>query len=135
MPYTTLLFDVRDRVATVTVNRPDKLNALNDATIAELGAAFGEVAARDDIGGVIITGAGTRAFVAGADIAELATQGAVRRPRARAAGADGLLADRAVGEAGDRGGERLRAGRRLRARARVPHPHRLREREVRARPR
>jgi enoyl-CoA hydratase len=84
MPYNTLSFDVRDRVATVTVNRPDKLNALNDATIAELGAAFGEVASRDDIAGVIVTGAGTRAFVAGADIAELATQGAFDgRARAR----------------------------------------------------
>jgi enoyl-CoA hydratase len=84
MPYTALNLDVRDRVATVTVNRPDKLNALNDATIAELGAAFGEVAARDDIGGVILTGAGARAFVAGADIAELATQGAFDgRARAR----------------------------------------------------
>jgi enoyl-CoA hydratase len=84
MPYNTLSFDVRDRVATVTVNRPDKLNALNDATIAELGAAFGEVASRDDVAGVIVTGAGTRAFVAGADIAELATQGAFDgRARAR----------------------------------------------------
>jgi enoyl-CoA hydratase len=84
MPYSTLSFDVHDRVATVTVNRPDKLNALNDATIAELGAAFGEVASRDDIAGVIVTGAGTRAFVAGADIAELATQGAFDgRARAR----------------------------------------------------
>ncbi len=74
MPYSTLAFNVRDRVATVTVNRPDKLNALNDATIAELDGAIGEVLSREDIGGAIVTGAGTRAFVAGADIAELATQ-------------------------------------------------------------
>ena len=85
MPYATLGFDVRDRVATVTVNRPDKLNALNDATIADLDAAIGEVIARDDVGGAIVTGAGAKAFVAGADIAELATQGPLDgRARARA---------------------------------------------------
>ncbi len=75
MSYSALRFDVRDRVATITVNRPDKMNALNDATIAELDRAIGEVIARAEIGGAIVTGAGTRAFVAGADIAELATQG------------------------------------------------------------
>jgi enoyl-CoA hydratase len=75
MSFTTLAFDVRDRVATITVNRPDKLNALNDETIAELGEAFELVERRDDIGGVILTGAGAKAFVAGADIAELGQQG------------------------------------------------------------
>jgi enoyl-CoA hydratase len=74
MPYTNLRLDIRERVATITIDRPDKLNALNDATIAELDQAIGEVVARADIGGAIVTGAGTRAFVAGADIAELATQ-------------------------------------------------------------
>jgi len=75
MEFRTLGFAVQDRIATITINRPDKLNALNDATVAELDAAIGSVLARDDIGGAILTGAGTRAFVAGADIAELATQG------------------------------------------------------------
>jgi enoyl-CoA hydratase len=84
MPYTTLAFDVRDRVAIITVNRPEKLNALNDETIAELGEAIDVVGRRDDIGGAILTGAGAKAFVAGADIAELATQGALDgRARAR----------------------------------------------------
>ena len=83
MPYTLLALDVRDRVATLTVNRPDKLNALNDATIGELGEAIDEVRSRDDIGGLILTGAG-RAFVAGADISELAEQGPVAgKARAR----------------------------------------------------
>jgi enoyl-CoA hydratase len=77
MPYTNLAFDVRDRVATITINRPDKLNALDDATIAELGAAIDEVVSRKDIGGAIVTGAGPKAFVAGADISELATQGSL----------------------------------------------------------
>ncbi|HJR64406.1 MAG TPA: enoyl-CoA hydratase-related protein [Gemmatimonadaceae bacterium] len=75
MNFDTLAFDVRDRVATITVNRPDKLNALNDATVRELGIAIEAVRDRQDIGGAIVTGAGTKAFVAGADIAELATQG------------------------------------------------------------
>jgi enoyl-CoA hydratase len=77
MPFSTLAFDVdvRDRVATITVNRPDKLNALNDLTMSELGEAIELVTRRGDIGGAIVTGAGLKAFVAGADIAELSTQG------------------------------------------------------------
>ncbi|HEY7860795.1 MAG TPA: enoyl-CoA hydratase-related protein [Gemmatimonadaceae bacterium] len=77
MPYTNLAFDVRDRVATITINRPEKLNALDDATIAELGAAIDEVVSRKDINGAIVTGAGPKAFVAGADISQLATQGSL----------------------------------------------------------
>jgi enoyl-CoA hydratase len=73
MPYTTLTLDVADRIATITVNRPDKLNALNAQTIAELGQAIDEAIGRDDVAGVILTGAG-RAFVAGADISEMSGQ-------------------------------------------------------------
>ena len=73
MSYENLTLVVSDRVAVLTVNRPDKLNALNYATIAELERAIDEVRSRDDIGGVILTGA-ARAFVAGADIAELRRQ-------------------------------------------------------------
>ena len=73
MSFENLTLAVSDRVATLTVNRPDKLNALNDATIAELGKAIEAVQRRDDIGGVILTGA-ARAFVAGADIGELSKQ-------------------------------------------------------------
>ena len=75
MNFETLAFAVRDRIATITINRPDKLNALNDATIGELGGAIELVLAREDIGGALVTGAGTKAFVAGADIAELSMQG------------------------------------------------------------
>ena len=83
MAYETLLVDVRDRIATITVNRPDKLNALNDATITEIGAALDAAIADGDVGGIVLTGAG-RAFVAGADIAVLAAQGPVdARARAR----------------------------------------------------
>ena len=73
MNYEFLTLTVEDRIATLTVNRPDKLNALNDATMAELGRAIEEVRDRDDIAGLIVTGAG-RAFVAGADISELSSQ-------------------------------------------------------------
>lgn len=73
MTYQFLTFDVADRIATITVNRPDKLNALNDATIAELGVAIDEARGREDVGGVLLTGTG-RAFVAGADISELESQ-------------------------------------------------------------
>ncbi len=73
MAYENVLFDVADRIATITVNRPDKLNALNDATIAELGVAIDEAVGRDDVGGVILTGAG-RAFIAGADISAMSGQ-------------------------------------------------------------
>ncbi len=72
----TLQLSVADGVATLTVNRPDKLNALNAATISELGTAIDEIRSRTDIAGAIVTGAG-RAFVAGADISELAQLNAV----------------------------------------------------------
>ncbi|MEP6507626.1 MAG: enoyl-CoA hydratase-related protein [Gemmatimonadales bacterium] len=73
MSYQFLTLAVENRIATLTVNRPDKLNALNDTTIAELGEAIDQIRTRDDIGGAIVTGAG-RAFVAGADISELSSQ-------------------------------------------------------------
>ena len=80
MSYELLTFAVADRIATITVNRPDKLNALSDATIAELGRAIDEARDRDDVAGVLLTGAG-RAFVAGADIAELASQSSAEAKR------------------------------------------------------
>jgi len=75
MTYQTLLFDVRDGIAFVTVNRPDKLNALNDQVMEELGRATERIATEPAIRGAILTGAGPKAFVAGADIAVLAQQG------------------------------------------------------------
>ena len=75
MPYTSLLFNLRDGIAFITINRPDKLNALNDVVIAELDQAVMAVEADRAVGGVILTGVGPKAFVAGADIAELAKQG------------------------------------------------------------
>src|SRR3954447_11262233 len=70
MAYETLLIGVADGIATITVNRPDKLNALSARVILDLGEAIDEARERSDVGGVILTGAG-RAFVAGGDLAEV----------------------------------------------------------------
>jgi enoyl-CoA hydratase len=78
MAFTTLLYAVSDGIARVTVNRPDKLNALNGVVIAELGDAVGHIEGDPGVRGVILTGAGAKAFVAGADISELAEQGATQ---------------------------------------------------------
>jgi len=80
MSYETIALQVSDRIATITVNRPDKLNALNDRVIAELGEAIDQVVSDANVGGVILTGAG-RAFVAGADISELESHGPVSAKR------------------------------------------------------
>ena len=68
--YQTLLTDLQDGILTITINRPDKLNALNKDVIKELGQAIDEVYRSADVRAAIITGAGEKAFVAGADISE-----------------------------------------------------------------
>lgn len=70
--YETLLLEKRDRVAIITINRPDKLNALNIKTREEGAALLDELRNDDSVGVVVITGAGEKAFIAGADIAEFA---------------------------------------------------------------
>lgn len=72
MTYQNLLIDYKERVQYITINRERKLNALNKATLTELHSAVTAAFADDRIGGIIITGAGPKAFVAGADIAEFA---------------------------------------------------------------
>ena len=68
--YETLLLERRDRVAIVTINRPDKRNALNIKTREEGALVLEELGSDDTVGVVVFTGAGDKAFVAGADIAE-----------------------------------------------------------------
>lgn len=74
MTYENILYAVEGATARVTVNRPDKMNALNHATITELGHAFDAAKADDAVRALIVTGAGPKAFVAGADISELLEQ-------------------------------------------------------------
>ncbi|SDK68187.1 enoyl-CoA hydratase [Catalinimonas alkaloidigena] len=72
LTFKNLLFEQTDDIAFITLNRPDKLNALNVATIQELNEAFMEVISASNIRGVILSGAGDKAFAAGADIEEVA---------------------------------------------------------------
>jgi enoyl-CoA hydratase len=72
MSWETVLLEKDPPIATVTINRPDKLNALNAHCITELYGVFEELSKDDDIRVVILTGSGEKAFVAGADIRELA---------------------------------------------------------------
>ena len=66
-----LLTETRNGVRTITINRPDKLNALNSATLDALHRAFDDAAEAEEVRVVVLTGAGTKAFVAGADISEM----------------------------------------------------------------
>ncbi len=72
MPFENVLIETHDGVATLTINRPKSLNALNTATVAELCLAVEQVADDRSVKALILTGAGDKAFVAGADIAEMA---------------------------------------------------------------
>ncbi|MGD9009109.1 MAG: enoyl-CoA hydratase-related protein [Desulfobacteraceae bacterium] len=72
MAYEHILVAVENAIATITFNRPKALNALNSALLAELSQAVDELAAGDEIAVLVLTGAGDKAFVAGADINELA---------------------------------------------------------------
>ena len=72
MAYETLQLAVNGRVATVTLNRPKVMNALNAAMLRELDELFAELALDDGVRIVLLAGAGGKAFAAGADIAELA---------------------------------------------------------------
>jgi len=83
----TILMEWEGRVAILTVNRPDKLNALNDQVRIDLLAALAGIEHDDGIGAVVITGAGEKSFIAGADIGEFAGRSpfdqleAMRSPR------------------------------------------------------
>src|SRR5687768_4877800 len=68
--YQTLLTTLEENILTVTVNRPDKLNAINEVVMREIGQVVQEIYSNEEIRSVVITGAGAKAFVAGADISE-----------------------------------------------------------------
>ena len=71
MELKNLLYEVLDNIATITINRPDKLNALNHDTLSELNLVVEKIKTDESVHVVILTGAGEKAFVAGADIKEL----------------------------------------------------------------
>jgi enoyl-CoA hydratase len=75
--YETLIVERRNRVALITINRPEKRNALNIRTRQEGAAALDELREDDSVGVVVFTGAGDKAFIAGADIAEFAGRTAI----------------------------------------------------------
>lgn len=78
MSFQNLLINDEKRIRYIVINRESKLNALNIATLAELHTALSDAFNDNTIGGIIITGAGQKAFVAGADIAELANLDSAR---------------------------------------------------------
>ena len=72
MDYENILIDTDDSIQTITINRPSKLNALNKSTIEELSKALQVAENNNELRVIILTGAGEKAFVAGADISEFA---------------------------------------------------------------
>ena len=72
MEYKNIIFDLKDGIATITFNRPEVLNALNKELLQELSTALDEIEEDEDIRALVLTGAGERSFIAGADIKELA---------------------------------------------------------------
>lgn len=70
MDFQNILQDIREGILTITINRPDKMNALNKDTVNEIGWAVKSAGDNEEVKGIIITGAGEKAFVAGADISE-----------------------------------------------------------------
>lgn len=72
MQYQNILYKTENKICYITINRPEKLNALNSQTISELSNAFTEANKDETVRVIIITGSGEKAFVAGADISEFA---------------------------------------------------------------
>jgi enoyl-CoA hydratase len=77
MSYENILLEIREPLAVITLNRPKVLNALNAASLRELDAAVAELSSRKEIRAILLTGAGEKAFAAGADIQELAQVSAI----------------------------------------------------------
>lgn len=73
MQYSTLLIEIKNNICIATINRPDKMNALNRDVFTDLNQLMDDVKSNNEIKAVIITGAGEKAFVAGADIAEFSS--------------------------------------------------------------
>lgn len=81
MPFEHILYEAAEGIARLTINRPEKLNTLNARVMSELDDAFAAIEADASVRALILTGAGEKAFVAGADIQELAEQNALEAQR------------------------------------------------------
>lgn len=86
MAYQTLLFQIENNIATITFNRPKALNALNGELLRELSSALDAIEKDEEIRVLVLTGAGEKAFVAGADISELTTFNALQAKKFSEAG-------------------------------------------------
>lgn len=91
MNYENLLITIEENIATITINRPTKLNALNKATISDLSKAIKLLGKNDDVRVIILTGSGEKAFVAGADISEFANYTIVEGAQLAAEGQESLF--------------------------------------------
>ena len=96
--FANLIYEKRDRIAYVTLDRPKVLNALNTPTWTDLHAAFSDAQADPSVLGVILTGAGDKAFIAGADIGELAHVTAVEAEKSSRHGQEVLDLIEALGK-------------------------------------
>ena len=124
MAYENLLFEVKNQIARVTFNRPKVLNALNLKTVEELDHCLEAIERDDSVRVIILTGAGEKAFVAGADINELSTRRPARRVKNPLFGPAHVPPARNNGQAIYRCDQWFRARRRMRTRSRLHDAHR-----------
>ena len=91
MNYENILISIEEKIATITINRPAKLNALNKATISDLSKAVADLGKDDTVRAIIIIGTGEKAFVAGADISEFANYNVVEGAQLASEGQEALF--------------------------------------------
>ena len=106
-------YELRPPIAVVTIDRPKVLNALNRQSMTELEQVFLDIQQNAEVRAVLLTGAGEKAFVAGADIGELASLSPLEGEQLAARGQRHISSDRELRQAGDRLHQRLRPWRRL----------------------
>jgi enoyl-CoA hydratase len=96
MTFNNILLDTQEGIATITINRPKALNALNPEVIEELGEALRKISKDKEVHVLVITGAGDKAFVAGADIGAMSQMSPLEAKRFSAAGQEVLFAMEAL---------------------------------------
>ena len=114
MAYECLLYEKREKIGTITFQRPKELNALNRHCLEELSAVLDSARDDDEVRVLILTGAGEKAFVAGADINELARLTPLGGRDTATFGQSVFRKLETLGQAVDRGDQRVRARRRVR---------------------